>query len=385
MSTYISSDKKLGILGGGQLGKMLIQAASRWDIHISVLDPNPECSCAPFAHEFTTGKFTDYETVLAFGRQCDLITIEIENVNTDALRTLREEGKTVYPSPEVIETIKDKGKQKTFYRDNNLDTSEFQFVSGGEEIKDLINKGDLNYPFVQKLCREGYDGRGVAVIKSESDLGKLLEGESIIEPLVDIDKEISVIISRNSNGEVNVFPPVEMEFDPEANLVDMLLAPARIDEETAERAMNLGKGVVEALDHVGVIAVEMFLTKDGEILINESAPRPHNSGHQSIEANVSSQYEQHVRAILNLPLGSVDQRSSAVMINVLGDKGHTGRVVYRNLEDVLNIDGAYLHLYGKKDTKPFRKMGHITIIGDELNDLMDKGRKIKNVLRVEAK
>jgi len=385
MSNYISSDKKLGILGGGQLGKMLIQAASKWDITICVLDPNPECSCAPYAHEFTVGKFSDYEAVLNFGRTVDVITIEIENVNTDALRKLQEEGKIVHPSPEVIDTIKDKGRQKTFYRDNELSTSDFKILNAKDDVLSKINSGDITLPFVQKLCREGYDGRGVVVIKSEGDLENLLEGETIIEPLVDIDKEISVILSRNESGEINVFPPVEMEFNPEANLVEMLLAPARIDENFASKAMDLGKQVIQSLNLVGVMAVEMFLTKKGEILINETAPRPHNSGHQTIEANESSQYEQHLRAILIFPLGSVDQKSPAIMINVLGSKGFEGKVDYKEVNEVLKMKGSHLHLYGKKETRPFRKMGHITICGNDIDDLIEKGNHLKKVFRVEAK
>jgi 5-(carboxyamino)imidazole ribonucleotide synthase len=385
MSGFISSKKKLGILGGGQLGKMLIQAASRWDINCCVLDPAADCPSAHLANEFTLGKFNDFDAVYSFGRNMDVLTIEIENVNTDALRKLREEGVLVHPSPEVIDTIKDKGKQKNFYRKHKLATSEFEIVSSKEVLLNKIESGELTYPFVQKLCREGYDGRGVAVIKSKSELNKILDGESVIEPLVNIQKEISVILSRNEDGEINAFPPVEMEFSEEANLVEMLIAPARIDAEMMTRAEKLGRQVIEALDLVGVMAVEMFLTKEGELLINESAPRPHNSGHHTIEANESSQYEQHLRAILGYSLGSTAQKSAAVMINVLGSKGFTGRVNYVNAETVLQSEGAHLHIYGKKQTKPFRKMGHITICGKDIEGLMVKAGYLKKVLRVEAK
>ena len=385
MSHYISSDLKLGILGGGQLGKMLIQSASLWDINCHVLDPNPECSAATYANGYMEGAFNDYTSVMEFGKDKDVLTIEIENVNTEALRELRDMGKKVHPSPEVIETIKDKGKQKAFYRDHNLATSEFKLITGKPRILSDLEKGDISFPFVQKLCREGYDGRGVAVIRSTDDLEKLLDGESIIEPLVDIDKEISVMLSRNEKGEINVFDPVEMEFSDEANLVEMLIAPARIDDQIAKSAMELGKRVVEELKLVGVMAVEMFLTKEGEVLINESAPRPHNSGHQTIEANESSQYEQHVRAILGIPLGSTKRLHKAIMINVLGEKGFTGKVDYKGIGEVLSTEGARLHVYGKKETKPFRKMGHITIIGEDLKDLIEKGHHLKKVIRVEAK
>jgi len=385
MSIYISSEKKLGILGGGQLGKMLIQEASKMDITCCILDPNPECSSAPYAHEYTQGKFTDYNDVLNFGRTVDVITIEIENVNTEALKKLRDEGKIIHPSPEVIEIIKDKGKQKQFYQDNHLSTSNFEILDSKEEVLRRIDSGDIKLPFVQKLCREGYDGRGVAVIRDQNDLEKLLDAESIIEPLVDIAKELSVIVSRNERGEINVFPPVEMEFNPEANLVEMLLAPAIISDEDSTIAMNLGKRVIESLNLIGVLAVELFLTKEGEILINESAPRPHNSGHQTIEANESSQYDQHLRAILNMPLGSVRQRFPAIMINVLGSEGFTGKVDYKEIDEVLKMEGAHLHLYGKKETRPFRKMGHITICGENIEDIINKGNHLKKVFRVEAK
>lgn len=385
MSEFISGKKKLGILGGGQLGKMLIQAASRWDVTCAVLDPNENCSAAPYAHEFTKGAFNDYDSVLNFGRGVDVITIEIENVNTEALKKLRDEGKTIHPSPEVIETIKDKGKQKSFYKENNLNTSAFRIVESKEEILTEISFGKITLPFVQKLCREGYDGRGVAVIKDENDLGKLLDGESVIEDMVDIHKEIAVLLSRNEKDEVNAFPPVEMEFNAEANLVEMLIAPARIDNEVVEKAVDLGKKVISSLNLVGLLAVEMFIDSKGDILINESAPRPHNSGHHTIEGNVTSQYDQLLRAILNLPLSTTKEISKAVMINVLGDKGFSGDVDFKNLDKVFETEGAYLHLYGKKDTKPFRKMGHITICGSNHDDLINKANDIKKVLKVQAK
>lgn len=385
MSEFFSGNKKLGILGGGQLGKMLIQAASKWDISCCVLDPAADCPASYYAHEFHIGNFNNYDDVLAFGRNVDLITIEIENVNTEALRQLQKEGKVVSPSPDVIETIKDKGRQKEFYKKFNLPTSDFKIVNDKKSIVDAISNGELLFPFVQKLCTEGYDGRGVSVIKSKDDLEKLLEGKSVIENLVSIQKEISVIVSRNQNGEMKVFPPVEMEFNAEANLVEMLIAPSSLNEAMRMEAERLGRKVAESLTLVGVIAVEMFVTSEGSLMINESAPRPHNSGHHTIEANVTSQYEQHLRAILGLPFGSTNQTRKAVMINLLGSKDYKGPVEYVNLNEAMEMEGVHVHIYGKKETKPFRKMGHITICGDDLQQLTKTAEKLKKTLKVQSK
>ncbi|MEQ9065059.1 MAG: 5-(carboxyamino)imidazole ribonucleotide synthase [Vicingaceae bacterium] len=384
MEHWFSGTKKLGILGGGQLGKMLIQSASRWDVYCAVLDPNPECPAAALANEMVTGQFNDYNDVMNFGSDKDVVTIEIENVNTQALRDLRDKGVEIYPSPEVIETIKDKGLQKEFYRKHSIDAPSFEHFNGKDEIMHAVELGNLHLPFVQKACREGYDGRGVAIINSKEEYHKLLDTESIVEPKVDIDRELSVILSRNTGNEINVFPVVEMEFSDEANLVEMLVSPARISEELADKAVQLGRKVVESLNLVGLIAVELFLTKDGHIMVNESAPRPHNSGHHTIEANFSSQYEQHLRAILSLPLGDCHAHSPAVMINLLGSEGHSGNVIYRGSDKVFECKGAYLHLYGKKQTKPFRKMGHITICGEDLNELISNAQTLKKAVRIEA-
>lgn len=385
MSDFFSGSKKLGILGGGQLGKMLIQAASKWDITCCVLDPTADCPASYYAHEFLKGNFNNYDDVLKFGRRVDLITIEIENVNTEALRQLQKEGKVVYPSPDVIDTIKDKGRQKEFYKENHLPTSDFKIVKDKKALIDAVESGDILFPFVQKLCTEGYDGRGVSVIKSKDDLEKLLEGKSVIENLVSIRKEISVIVSRNHRGDMKAFPPIEMEFNAEANLVEMLIAPALIDGELNKSAEVLGRKVAESLALVGVIAVEMFVTADGNLLINESAPRPHNSGHHTIEANVTSQYEQHLRAILGLPFGSTDQTRKAIMINLLGSKGYNGPVDYVNLEEAMEMEGVHIHIYGKKETKPFRKMGHITICGEDLNEMTKTAERLKKTLKVQSK
>lgn len=385
MSDFFSGNKKLGILGGGQLGKMLIQAASKWDITCCVLDPSIDCPASNYAHEFHKGSFNVYDDVLHFGRNVDLITIEIENVNTEALRQLQKEGKVVFPSPDVIETIKDKGRQKDFYKKSGLPTSDFRIVKDKKTIMDGIEAGEILFPFVQKLCTEGYDGRGVSVIKSANDVNKIMEGRSVIENLVTIRKEISVIVSRNKKGDIMVFPPVEMEFNAEANLVEMLIAPALINEDLRKEAEQLGKKVSESLALVGIIAVEMFVTPEGKLLINESAPRPHNSGHHSIEANVTSQYEQLLRALLGLPFGSTKHTRKAVMINLLGSKDYTGPVDFVNLEKAMEMEGVHIHIYGKKETKPFRKMGHITICGDNLQELIKTAETLKKTLKIQAK
>ena len=381
----ISSKFKLGILGGGQLGKMLIQRASAWDISCHVLDPTPNCPASVVANTHQIGSFNSYEDVMSFGSDKDVLTIEIENVNVDALKALRSQGKQIFPSPEAIETIKDKGLQKKFYRDQNIKTSAFELYQNAQSIREAINNSELKYPFVQKACREGYDGRGVVVIDGEKDLEKLLDTESLVEDKILIEKEISVIISRNQDGEVTVFDPAEMEFSEEANLVELLISPARLSNDQMSEAIQLGIKVIESLDLVGILAIEMFLTPKGEILVNEVAPRPHNSGHHTIEANISSQYEQHLRAILGMPLASCASIGAAVMVNILGSPGHSGDVVYKNADEVMKTKGAYLHVYGKKQTKPFRKMGHITIVGDDVNELIDIGKHLKNMLRVEAK
>lgn len=384
MENSLSAGKKLGILGGGQLGKMLIQAASQWDLIIHVLDPDPTCPSAHYCHQYTEGSFKDYDTVYQFGQKVDVLTIEIENVNTDALKKLKEEGKIVHPDPDVIALIKDKGLQKKFYREHKLATSDFEWYENPEALLDAVRTGALSLPFVQKKCTEGYDGRGVQVMRSEQDLEKVLPGESIAESLVDIAQEISVIVARNAQGDIICFPPVEMEFNPTANLVEMLLAPARISLEDQEKAEALARATIEKLDMVGVLAVEMFRTADGTIMINEVAPRPHNSGHQTIEANLTSQYAQHLRAVMDLPLGATDQVWPAVMINLLGAEGFTGPAIYDGVDQLMQTPGAYLHIYGKAQTKPFRKMGHITVMDRTLEAAVDKANQLKSVVRVIA-
>jgi len=381
MKQYFGKDFKLGILGGGQLGKMLIQAASVWDIDTYVLDPTIDCPASKLASKFIKGDFNDFEAVYEFGKMVDLITIEIEHVNTDALIKLQQEGKTINPDPNKLSIIQDKGKQKEFYSLNDLATAEFKIYKESESIIKDIENGLLKLPFVQKICRFGYDGRGVLLVNNENDLDNLMEGESVIEDLVGINKEVSVIVAQNLNGDIRTYVPFEMEFNKKANLVEYLISPARISEKAKTVAIDLAESTIKALGIQGVLAVEMFVDKYDNVLINESAPRPHNSGHHTIDSAVTSQYEQHIRAIMGLPLGSTELVISSVMVNILGEEGFSGDVRYEGLDECVSIDGVKVHIYGKRQTKPFRKMGHVTIIDKNLENALEKADKIKRTLR----
>lgn len=373
----MSQSKRIGVLGGGQLGRMLIQSAIDFNIHFSVLDPDGNAPCSKIS-DFTSGKLTDFDTVVAFGKHLDLITIEIENVSVAALKELVKQGKQVYPQPEVIELIQDKRTQKEFYRQNHFPTAEFVLTDTKEDVKN--NKDFL--PAVNKLGKEGYDGRGVQILRSESDLDKAFDRPSLLEKLIDFEKEISVIVARNASGDVVCYPPVEMVFHPEANLVEYLFSPAQVSDTIAKKAEELARGIIEKLNMVGLLAVEMFVTKNGDVLVNEIAPRPHNSGHQTIEANITSQYEQHLRAILNWPLGSTDMIMPSAMVNLLGEDGYAGEAKYQGMTEVLSQKGVHVHLYGKKTTKPFRKMGHVTIVDADIESLKKKATFVKQTLKV---
>lgn len=370
----------IGILGGGQLGRMLIQNAINLNLNISVLDPDKNAPCKHLVKKFTNGSLTDYDTVYDFGKDKDLITIEIENVNIDALKALEKEGKKVYPQPHIIELIQDKGSQKMFYQRNDIPSPDFFLV----ENKNQINKYADYFPFFQKLRTGGYDGKGVTKLVNPHHLDKAFDAPSVLERFVDFDKELAVIVARSENGEIKCFPVVECEFNPEANLVEFLFSPANIKKSIEKEAIRLATLVAEKLGIVGLLAVELFLTKDGRVLVNEVAPRPHNSGHHTMEANVTSQFEQHLRAILNLPLGDTAIVRAGVMVNLLGDFGYEGNAVYQGLEDVLKFSGVYIHLYGKATTKPFRKMGHATIVDDDILKAKQKARLVKNTLKVVA-
>ncbi|WP_420317439.1 5-(carboxyamino)imidazole ribonucleotide synthase [Ekhidna sp.] len=374
------TDLKIGVLGGGQLGRMMIQSAIDYNLDISILDPDENAPCAHLVKHLTVGKLTDEDLVYEWGKQFDLITIEIENVSVAALKRLQSEGVTVYPQPEIIELIQDKRKQKTFYKANRISTSEFVLT---ENAKEVGNHTDM-LPAVNKLGTEGYDGRGVQIIRSEDDLEKAFDKPGLLEKLVDFERELSVVVARNENGEMACFPVVELSYHPEQNLVEFLFAPAQISKESEDKAYALAKDVIQKLNMVGLLAVEMFLTKEGEILVNEVAPRTHNSGHHTIEANRTSQFEQHLRAILNLPLGSTDLITPAAMVNLLGEDGFTGTAFYEGLEECMAMNGVYVHLYGKKLTKPFRKMGHVTITDDTIDSLKIKARKVKDTIKVKA-
>ncbi len=368
----------IGILGGGQLGRMLIQNAVNYNLNISILDPDKNAPCKDLVKTFVNGSLTDYNTVYKFGKDKDLITIEIENVNIEALKKLEQEGKQVYPQPHIIEMIQDKGLQKMFYQRNDIPSPDF-FLT---ESKEQIAKYATFFPFFQKLRKGGYDGRGVVKLVSPHHLEKAFEEPSVLERLVDFEKELSVVVARNKNGEVKCFPVVECEFNPQANLVEFLFSPANIKKNIEKDAIAIAAQIVEKLELVGILAVELFLTKDGKILVNEIAPRVHNSGHHTIEANITSQFEQHWRAILNLPLGDSAIVKPGVMINLLGDFGHEGPAVYEGLEDIMKFSGVYVHLYGKLQTKPFRKMGHITIVDDDITKAKQKAKLVKNLIRV---
>lgn len=372
------SELKLGILGGGQLGRMLIQEAINYNLTTLVLDPDPDAPCKHIANKFECGSITDFDTVYNFGKKADIITIEIEKVNIEALEQLEKEGKLVFPQARVIRLIQDKGVQKQFFKENDIPTAPFQLVNSKEDLLAT----NFTYPFILKQRKDGYDGKGVMKISNIGAIDNAFDAPSLIEELVDFEKEIAVIVARNSNGDIKTFPMVEMEFNSEANLVEFLISPSTYPDDIQEKAQKIAMNIATALNITGILAVEMFVTKGGEILVNEVAPRPHNSGHQTIEGNYVSQFEQHLRAIFNLPLGDTRSLSNAVMINLLGEKGHEGIAKYDGLEKILAIDGVYVHLYGKKYTKPFRKMGHVTIVDQNRDQAIVKAKLIQETLRV---
>ncbi len=369
--------QKVGILGGGQLGMLLVQKAMELPITVKVLDPNPEASVANFVHDFIVGDLLDYETVLNFGQDCDIITFEIETVNTEALLQLKSQGKQVHPDPEVLKTIQDKGLQREFLEKHGFPQTKYQLLD-----EDAVKNYTGPFPIVQKLRTGGYDGKGVQIIKSTEDKNKILPGTSVFEELVEIQSELSILAARNPNGEIAVFPPIELIFHPEANLVDTLIAPARIADNQTTKAIELTKKLAEKLNIVGVFAVEMFIDKNSEVLINEISPRPHNSGHHTVFANVCSQYEQHLRAILNLPLGSTELLTPAVLINLLGDKNANGKTDYQGLVEAYKIPEAKLVFYGKSTVKPYRKMGHAVLIDKTIDQALKKADILRKTLTI---
>ena len=379
---YFSSNFKLGILGGGQLGKMLLFDTRKFDIQTYVLDPSEEAPCKIACNKFFQGDLMDFETVYNFGKQVDVLTFEIELVNLEALEKLENEGKKVYPSPKTLKLIQNKGIQKAFYISNNIPTAPSKTFKNLKSLVVQIVDSKLEMPFVWKCTEFGYDGNGVKIIRTIQDVENLPNVECIAEEMVEFKNELAVIVCRSPSGEIKTYPVVEMEFHPEANQVEYVICPARIDDKVAAKARAIALDVSEKFNHVGLLAVEMFQTFDDEILVNEVAPRPHNSGHYSIEASYTSQFENHLRAILDLPLGDTDSKVAGIMVNLVGEDGFSGDVVYENIEKILGWDGVTPHIYGKKQTRPFRKMGHVTIVNEDINKARKIAEDVKNTIRV---
>jgi 5-(carboxyamino)imidazole ribonucleotide synthase len=379
---FFSSEFKLGILGGGQLGKMMLSETRKFDIYTKVLDSSNEAPCKIASNDFHVGDLMDYDTVVNFGKDVDVLTFEIENVNTDALETLEKKGVRVYPASKTLRVIQNKAKQKLFYRDHDIPTAEFSRFAYTSEIEDAINNGGLNFPFVWKSAQFGYDGNGVKVVRSWDDLTNLPNVECIAEVMIPFKNELAVIVARNLKGDVKTYPVVEMEFHPEANQVEYVICPARIDNSVAKKAQLIALKVSEAFKHVGLLAVEMFQTQNDDILVNEVAPRPHNSGHHTIESSYTSQFEQHIRSILNLPLGKTNSKVGGIMVNLVGAEGHTGNVKYEHIETIMDMDGVTPHIYGKKQTRPFRKMGHVTIVHEDINEARRIAEHVKHTIKV---
>ena len=378
MKHFYHPEFRLGILGGGQLGRMFIQEAINFDVRVYIMDESEVSPSRELANHFTFGSITNFDDVYSFGKNKDVLTIEIENVNVSALYKLEKEGVKIFPQPHIIEMIQDKGIQKQFYKDNDIATADFYLIENRNEISSYITE----MPFMQKMRVGGYDGKGVTALKTEDDILTSFDAPSVLEKFVDFEKELSVIVARNENGEVTSFPVVEQEFNSEANLIEFLISPANVSVKVEDEARLIAEKIINKLEMVGVLAVELFLTKEGDILVNEIAPRPHNSGHQTIEGNITSQFEQHLRSVLNLPLGCTDIIEASVMLNLLGEKGYTGNVYYKGLEEILKMKGVKPHIYGKAITKPFRKMGHVTIVNKSLSQAKELAQEVKSILKV---
>lgn len=381
----LGENKILGILGGGQLGKMILDVSNRWGLKVFVLDSNIECPSSKLCSKFFVGDLMDYDSVVQFGENVDLITIEIENVNVDALKFLESKGKKVFPQPRVIEIIQDKSKQKEFYINNGIPTSSFRSCKGIEELKDLISKGEISYPFIWKASKMGYDGYGVNKIFDNKGLENLSDCHCIVEELISIKKELSVMVALRESGEILNYPVVEMEFNKDSNQVEYILSPAQISQELKIKAEKLANNIAEKFKICGIIAVEMFLTNEDEILINEVAPRPHNSYHFSIEGSYTSQFEQFLRAILDLPLGSTKILQNSVMVNLVGEENSKGIVEYKNFDQIIGIEGVNPHIYGKFETRPNRKMGHITIINEDIDLAKRIAKEIKETVIITTR
>ena len=383
--TFFSTSKTIGILGGGQLGKMLLYDTRKWDIKTKVLDNNPNAPAKLSCDEFHVGDLMDYQTVLNFAKNIDVLTIEIENVNVKALEEIEKKGVKVYPQPNVLAIIQNKLKQKKFYKENKIPTAPFREFKSIKSIKEQIIHGNLCFPFVWKSNSMGYDGFGVKIIKSNRDIEELNDTPGFIEDLIEIKKELSVIICRNAKGEIKNFPVVEMIFNNDSNQVEYIISPARINNEISRKAISIALKLSKLYNHVGIMAIELFLTSDNEILINEVAPRPHNSGHFSIEMSYTSQFEQHIRAILGLPLGEAKNKISGVMVNLVGEKQNNGPVKFSNIDQIMTIEGVTPHIYGKKETRPNRKMGHVTIVNEKIENAIKIAKKVKETIKVISK
>ncbi len=379
---YFSSDYKLGILGGGQLGKMILAETRKYDIQTYILDSSEDAPSKYGATQFFIGDLMDYTTVYDFGKKVNLLTLEIENVNLDALDQLEDEGLPIYPSPKTLRLIQNKGRQKDFYVDNQIPTAPHHRFQNTIQLIEAVTSNAITLPFVWKCAQFGYDGNGVKIVRQLDDLSQLPQVECIAEEMVPFKNELAVIVTRSVSGEVVTYPVVEMEFHPEANQVEYVICPARIDAEVAQKATDIALRVSHLFNHVGLLAVELFQTETDEIMVNEVAPRPHNSGHYSIEASYTSQFENHVRALLNLPLGATTSKVAGIMVNLVGEEGYSGPVVYENIEKILAIKGVTPHIYGKRETRPFRKMGHVTIIHEDMNEARKIAEEVKNSIRV---
>ena len=373
-------NKKIGIIGSGQLGRMTIQEARKMDIYTNVLTPEIPSPSSDISNDYIIGDLYDAEKIKELANKSDIITYEIEHINVEVLKELEESGTDVYPSSKVIGLIQDKSKQKELLNKNSIPTSDWMMYN--DNIEEIVEK--YGFPLVQKSCKGGYDGKGVFIIKNEKDIQNMIKGDSFFEKHIDFQIEVAVMVARNRAGDIKTYPLVEMVFDEKTNICDTVLVPARVSNEIKKEAEEIALKCIEALDGVGIFGVEMFLTKDNQILVNEIAPRPHNSGHYTIEACMTSQYEQYLRAIMDLPLGSTKLLSPAVMVNLVGEDKHTGNAIVKGAEDALAIEGAYLHIYGKRETKPFRKMGHATILDEDVKKAYEKAMKVKDLIRIET-
>ena len=377
-------NKKIGIIGGGQLGKMILDETNKIDLEVSILDPNKNSPCKNLTKNFIQGDFNDFDTVLNFGLAHDIISYEIEHINVDALDELVSKGIEVQPSPEILRIIQDKNLQKSFFKENNFPTSDFSYFNSKNDLLNSFKKSNLSFPCVWKKTKFGYDGFGVKILNTKNDFSKLPDAEMIIEDLIEFKKELSVIVAVNKKGDIKEYETVEMEFNPDSNQVEFVISPANISENINRNAKKIAYELAKKINLIGLLAVEMFLTNDDKILINEIAPRPHNSGHFSIDACPTSQFKQHINSIMNFELGETSHQNCAVMLNLVGGNSHTGEVKYENLDLVKNQKNVYIHIYGKKITRPNRKMGHVTVICDNFASAYKKAKEIKEIIKVKS-